>query len=158
METAEQNTYPDSLATNETREGFSTVPSNDDILRSIDGITNHIYEKPPGDYVLLSDKTPQRDEACLNFEEEPSKEHRLVHDKISNDGVPSHIYENSPSGNSPSEEIDSVITEEEDACVLEDEPSIQGATPSESNDKLAGPITVKVSDLRHPKKPSAEKF
>ncbi|XP_022786826.1 adhesion G protein-coupled receptor L3-like isoform X1 [Stylophora pistillata] len=145
VETAEQNTYPDSLVTNDTRKGSSMVPSNDDILRSKDGITNHIYEKPPEDYVLLLDKTPQRDQAYLNFEEEPSKEHG---DKISNDGVPSRIYENSLSENSPSDEIDSVITQEEDAFVLEDEPSIQGATPSESNDKLAGAITVKQVELR----------
>lgn len=41
-----------------------------------------------------------------------------------------------------------MITQEEDAFVLEDEPPIQGATPSESNDKLAGAITVKQVELR----------
>ena len=95
------------------------------MLCSIDGITNHIYEKPPGYDVPLFHKTPDAD-------------------KIPNDGVPSRMYENSPFGNASSEDIDSMITQEDVACVLEDEPPLQGAVHPESNDRIR---TVKVNGL-----------
>ena len=54
------------------------------------------------------------------------------------------MYENSPIGNAPSEDIDSMITQEDVACVLEDAPPLQGAVHPESNDRIR---TVKVNGL-----------
>ncbi|XP_058959688.2 uncharacterized protein [Pocillopora verrucosa] len=127
-ETAEQNTSPNSGTKSEglTQGGSTTVPSTDDILCSIDGITNHINEKPPGYDVPLFHKTPDAD-------------------KILNDGVPSRMYENSPIGNASSEDIELVITQEDVACVLEDEPPLQGAVHPESNDRIR---TVKQDEPR----------
>lgn len=168
---ADEKTSTSSFITNETqrngltREGSSTEPNKGeqlvhDYMGSIDGVTNHIYEKPPDDYVPFFDETHQREESRLSLKDEvrdnvaeigdertprntftqseeeasqegPSKDEKLVHDdRSSEDGVSNRIYENTPNEYAPSF-IEMQGTDEDNLRLEQRRPSSSSSSNSE---------------------------
>lgn len=90
---------------------------------SVDGVTNHVYEKPPDEYVPSQEEFQRENGVRLSLEDEQEDSRggeKLVHDnKGSVDGATNHIYENPPDEYAPS--YDEIHRRDEARLSLEDE-------------------------------------